>query len=115
MFLRAHQRSKDGKDHTYWSLVETVCTADGPRQRTLCYLGELNGSASVRVQNRSAPRDNKECVGVGRRQCARSRPATSSGVLCRPCGRGAFAGTRWQSVTVAKRKQGSRFSLQPFF
>jgi transposase len=48
MFLRAHQRSKDGKDHTYWSLVETVRTVDGPRQRTLCYLGELNGSAQAR-------------------------------------------------------------------
>src|ERR1700737_893414 len=48
MFLRPHQRSKDGKDHTYWSLVETVRTANGPRQRTLCYLGELNGSAQAR-------------------------------------------------------------------
>jgi hypothetical protein len=43
MFLRPHQRNKDGKEHTYWSLVETVRTVDGPRQRTLCYLGELNG------------------------------------------------------------------------
>jgi transposase len=48
MFLRPHQRSKDGKDHIYWSLVETVRTANGPRQRTLCYLGELNGSAQAR-------------------------------------------------------------------
>src|ERR1017187_2446435 len=48
MFLRPHQRSKDGKDHIYWSLVETVRTADGHRQRTLCYLGELNGSAQAR-------------------------------------------------------------------
>jgi transposase len=48
MFLRPHQRSKDGKAHTYWSLVETVRTSAGPRQRTLCYLGELNGSAQAR-------------------------------------------------------------------
>src|SRR5882672_11100241 len=48
MFLRPHRRSKDGKDHTYWSLVETVRTTNGPRQRTLCYLGELNGSAEAR-------------------------------------------------------------------
>ena len=48
MFLRRHERAKDGKPHTYWSLVETVRTADGPRQRTLCYLGELNGSAQAR-------------------------------------------------------------------
>ncbi len=48
MFLRPNRRSKDGKDHTYWSLVETVRTPDGPRQRTLCYLGELNHSAQAR-------------------------------------------------------------------
>ena len=48
MFLRPHQRHKDGKDHSYWSLVETVRTADGPRQKTLCYLGELNSSAQAR-------------------------------------------------------------------
>lgn len=48
MFLRPNNRTKDGKPHTYWSLVETVRTADGPRQRTLCYLGELNGSAQAR-------------------------------------------------------------------
>src|ERR1700694_5805901 len=47
MFLRPHQRHKDGKDHTYWSLVETVRTPDGPRQRRLCYLGELNDSAQA--------------------------------------------------------------------
>jgi len=48
MFLRSHARNKDGKEHTYWSLVETVRTANGPRQRTVCYLGELNGSAQAR-------------------------------------------------------------------
>src|SRR5262252_6323001 len=48
MFLRSHGRSKDGKDPTYGSLVETVRTPDGPRQRTLCYLGELNDSTQAR-------------------------------------------------------------------
>src|SRR5438128_2882511 len=48
MFLRPHQRSKDGKDHTYWSLVETVRTGNGPRHRTLCYLCELNSSSQAR-------------------------------------------------------------------
>ena len=50
MYLRPNLRHKDGKDHTYWSLVETVRTPDGPRQRTLCYLGELNASAQARWQ-----------------------------------------------------------------
>jgi transposase len=50
MYLRPHQRSKDGKEHSYWSLVETVRTPDGPRQGTLCYLGELNTWAQARWQ-----------------------------------------------------------------
>jgi len=33
MFLRPNRRGKDGKDRTYRSLVETVRTPDGPRQR----------------------------------------------------------------------------------
>jgi transposase len=48
MFLRPNHRGKDGKQHTYWSLVESVRTVDGPRQRTLCHLGELNGSDQAR-------------------------------------------------------------------
>jgi transposase len=48
MFLRPNHRGKDGKQHTYWSLVESERTPDGPRQRTLCHLGELNGSDHAR-------------------------------------------------------------------
>ena len=48
MFLRPNRRTKDGKDHAYWSLVETVRTPDGPRQKTVCYLGELNSSGQAR-------------------------------------------------------------------
>jgi len=50
MFLRELRPKKDGKEHSYWSLVETVRTPGGPRQRTLCYLGELNTSAQARWQ-----------------------------------------------------------------
>ena len=48
MFLQANYRDKDGKDHTYWSLVGTVRLPDGPCRRALCYLGELNDSAQAR-------------------------------------------------------------------
>lgn len=44
MFLRKHKRIKDGKSHEYWSLLETRRTENGPRQRLLCYLGEINNS-----------------------------------------------------------------------
>jgi len=48
MFLRELRPKKDGKEHSYWSLVEAGCTPEGRRQRTLCYLGELNRSAQAR-------------------------------------------------------------------
>ncbi len=50
MFLRELRPKKDSKQHSYWSLVETVRTPEGPRQRTLCYLGDLNTSAQARWQ-----------------------------------------------------------------
>lgn len=42
MFLRKNRRTKSGKPHFYWSLVETIRTPKGPRQRVVGYLGDLN-------------------------------------------------------------------------
>jgi transposase len=42
MFLRRYRRTKDGKSHTYYALVESVRTDAGPRQRVVAHLGELN-------------------------------------------------------------------------
>jgi transposase len=50
MFLRSYKRLKDGKEHTYYALVESERTADGPRQRTVAYLGELNHDQERRWQ-----------------------------------------------------------------
>ena len=47
VFLKSHSRSKDGKQHQYYSLVESVRTSRGPQHRTLAYLGELNGSTEA--------------------------------------------------------------------
>jgi hypothetical protein len=53
MFPRQHGRNKDGKDHAYWLLAETVRTPGGPRQKTVCYPGELNSpGASALAENR---------------------------------------------------------------
>lgn len=41
MFLKRLKRCKNGKDHTYWALVETIRTERGPRHRVVAYLGEL--------------------------------------------------------------------------
>ena len=45
MFLRAIDRKKDGKIHTYWSVVENRRVARGRViQRHVLYLGEINSS-----------------------------------------------------------------------
>ncbi len=45
MFLRSTKRKKDGKEHRYWSVVESVRQPSGPvHQKTLLYLGDLNDS-----------------------------------------------------------------------
>ncbi len=42
MYLKCHQRRKDGKEHRYWSVAEHVTGASGRRfERHVLYLGEL--------------------------------------------------------------------------
>jgi transposase len=50
MFLRRYTRTKDGKTHTYYALVESVRTEAGPRQHVVAYLGELNHDQQGRWQ-----------------------------------------------------------------
>src|SRR3954449_12551516 len=48
MFLRATVRKKDGKEHTYWSVVENRRVAGGRVvQRHVLYLGEINSSQEL--------------------------------------------------------------------
>src|SRR6202023_1986185 len=49
-FLRRYTRTKDGKQHTYYALVESVRTDAGPRQQLVAYLGELNHDQERRWQ-----------------------------------------------------------------
>ena len=45
MYLRANTRNKDGKQHRYFSVVESRRVNGGkPTQRTVLYLGEINDS-----------------------------------------------------------------------
>lgn len=41
MHLRKFRRTKDGKLHVYWGLVENVRVGRKVRQRVVCYLGDL--------------------------------------------------------------------------
>jgi transposase len=50
MFLRRYTRQKNGKTHSYYGLVESQRTAEGPRQRVVAHLGELNHDQEQRWQ-----------------------------------------------------------------
>src|SRR5258708_39494335 len=50
MFLRRYIRTLAGKKLTYYALVESVRTPDGPRQRVVAHLGELNHDQERRWQ-----------------------------------------------------------------
>jgi transposase len=52
MFLRRYCRTKNGKTHVYFALVESIRTAAGPRQHVVAHLGEL-GSAQERRWQRT--------------------------------------------------------------
>jgi transposase len=43
MYLRRHDKKVDGEDYSYWSLVESVRTVRGPRQRIVASIGKLPG------------------------------------------------------------------------
>lgn len=43
MFLRRNRRYKKGETYEYWTLVESVRTSRGPRQRVVATLGKLPG------------------------------------------------------------------------
>jgi transposase len=48
MFLRSTRRKKDGKDHRYFSIVESHRLSSGKMaQRTVLYLGEVNDQQAV--------------------------------------------------------------------
>jgi transposase len=50
MFIRPCYRTKDGKRHAYWALVESYRSARGPRQRTVAYLGQLDRAERLGIQ-----------------------------------------------------------------
>ena len=44
MYLKCHRCFKDGKEHRYWSIVESIRTRRGVMKRQVLYLGEINDS-----------------------------------------------------------------------
>ena len=64
MFLRPCYRVKDGKRHAYWALVESFRSERGPRQRVVAYLGQLDESGRLGVQQAAEenPRDRQQTL-----------------------------------------------------
>jgi transposase len=50
MFVRPIHVNKNGKQHAYWALVESYRTEQGPRQRTVAYLGQLDHQSRLGIQ-----------------------------------------------------------------
>ncbi len=72
MFLRCNRRVKDGKDHDYWSVVESRRLSNGRIvQRQVLYLGEINAS------QREAWRKSIEVYDEGTRRQVALFPAGS--------------------------------------
>src|ERR1700739_3941273 len=113
MFLRHTKRKKDGKEHRYWSIVETRRLGGGRVvQRPLLYLGEINDSQelawrksiAVLEEGAAAPRPlslfpEDRCEGV-LPDAAVVRLKLAELRLCRPGqwgggGRGWGAGAVW--------------------
>jgi hypothetical protein len=67
MYLRRCYRSKDGKRHAYWALVQSQRTVRGPRQRVVAWLGAM---------------DEQGRLGVKR--CAKQADAEQSGLFSQP-------------------------------
>jgi transposase len=63
LFLRAHERRKDGKLHTYWSLVENRRCADGRVvQRHVLYLGALTAAQELSWEKTAQQFDGQQTV-----------------------------------------------------
>src|SRR5215218_113132 len=115
MFLRRTGRKKDGKVHSYWSIVENKRVAGGRTvQRHVLYLGEINSSQAaawrkaIEVFDEDAgrrrtlalfPEDRCEVAGAG---AATVQLRLSDLRLCRPRQWGAcwLAGQLWHELQL---------------
>jgi hypothetical protein len=55
MFLRPHYRRRNGQREAYWALVESYRTEEGPRQRTVAYLGLMDEAGRLGVEQAADP------------------------------------------------------------
>jgi transposase len=51
MFLRRCSKRYQGRRHSYWTLVESIRTTRGPRQRVVAYLGDLDEAGRLGLRD----------------------------------------------------------------
>jgi len=85
MFLRATKRIKDGKEHLYWSMVESVRVGRRVFQRRALYLGELNDSQKDEWQRAIEALDEKGDVHQLKLFPEDRAPKTDDGQVVRIC------------------------------
>jgi transposase len=56
MFVRQCFRTKNGRRHAYWALVESYRTERGPRQRVVAWLGDLDEQGRLGVEEAAGGR-----------------------------------------------------------
>lgn len=61
MYLRRCGQSRSHKDHVYWELVENQRTEQGPRQRVVAYLGDVDEAARIGIKQTAI--HNSSCQG----------------------------------------------------
>jgi transposase len=65
MFLRQQFKNVNGRKRAYWALVESYRTAQGPRQRVVAWLGQLDEAGRLGVQqaaNDASGRDRQPAL-----------------------------------------------------
>ena len=89
MFLRRYSRTKDGKQHVYYALVESVRTDAGPRQHVVADAtrGLAQRSRIVEVRERLDPPAREPCHGLADRG---AQAQVGGGVARALAQRGAF-------------------------
>lgn len=60
MYLRRCYRTKDGKRHAYWALVQSYRTARGPRQRVVAWLGAMDEQGRLAVKRCAEQQDAQQ-------------------------------------------------------
>jgi hypothetical protein len=50
MFLKRITRIINGQHHDYWALVESIRTASGPRHRIMSYVGMMDESGRLGME-----------------------------------------------------------------